>query len=178
MTVSMLTTRLSDVITGCGGNDTTCSRRSTVARGRSTNGMRKCRPGSSVREYRPSRSTITELACDTTRTARMIVITTNRTNRSTTIRPMALPLIAAPPVPWWSSRHPSLGLAGPIRWDRAGDAGAGRERRDHGGRGVDADALHGRTDFERVPVPAGAERDGPGRPDLAGELDAAATVGA
>ena len=28
MTVSMLTTRLSSVITGCGGNETTCSRRS------------------------------------------------------------------------------------------------------------------------------------------------------
>jgi hypothetical protein len=50
MTVSMLTTRLSEVITGCGGNETTCSRRSTTARGRSTNGTRKCRPASRVRE--------------------------------------------------------------------------------------------------------------------------------
>ena len=32
MTVSMLTTRLSSVITGCGGNETTCSRRSISGR--------------------------------------------------------------------------------------------------------------------------------------------------
>ena len=44
MTVSMLTTRLSEVITGCGGKDTTCSRRSTLARTLSTNGIRRCRP--------------------------------------------------------------------------------------------------------------------------------------
>ena len=44
MTVSMLTTRLSDVMTGCGGKVTTCSRRSMLARTLSTNGMRKCRP--------------------------------------------------------------------------------------------------------------------------------------
>ena len=53
MTVSMLTTRLSEVITGCGGNDTTCSRRSTPARTRSTNGMSRCRPASSVRVVAP-----------------------------------------------------------------------------------------------------------------------------
>ena len=49
----MLTTRLSDVMTGCGGKDTTCSRRSTPARTRSTNGMSRCRPASRVRLYRP-----------------------------------------------------------------------------------------------------------------------------
>ena len=45
MTVSMDTTRLSSVITGCGGKDTTCSRRSISGARRSTNGMRIVRPG-------------------------------------------------------------------------------------------------------------------------------------
>ncbi|SHW55116.1 Uncharacterised protein [Mycobacteroides abscessus subsp. abscessus] len=36
----MFTVRLSSVITGCGGKDTTRSRRSTLARIRSTNGTR------------------------------------------------------------------------------------------------------------------------------------------
>ena len=39
MTESMLTTRLSCVITGCGSNDITCSRRSAAGRTRSTNGI-------------------------------------------------------------------------------------------------------------------------------------------
>ena len=47
MTVSMLTTRLSHVITGCGGNDTTCSRRSMLAR----TGRRTAR-GSAARRQR------------------------------------------------------------------------------------------------------------------------------
>ena len=38
MTVSMLTTRLSSVITGCGGNETTVSRRSISGFTRSTYG--------------------------------------------------------------------------------------------------------------------------------------------
>ena len=45
MTESMLTTRLSSVITGCGGNDTTCSRRSISGRSRSMNGTTSARPG-------------------------------------------------------------------------------------------------------------------------------------
>jgi hypothetical protein len=49
MTVSIETTRLSLVITGCGGKETTCSRRSTVARALSTKGIRMCRPASRVR---------------------------------------------------------------------------------------------------------------------------------
>ena len=50
MTVSMLTTRLSSVITGCGWNETTCSRRSIISRTRSTNGTTIVSPGLSVRE--------------------------------------------------------------------------------------------------------------------------------
>ena len=48
-TVSMETTRLSSVITGCGGNEATCSRISTRPRIRSTNGTRMLRPGVRVR---------------------------------------------------------------------------------------------------------------------------------
>jgi hypothetical protein len=49
MTVSMPTTRLSSVMTGCGGNATTCSRRSISGFRRSTNGTMSASPGSSVR---------------------------------------------------------------------------------------------------------------------------------
>jgi hypothetical protein len=49
MTVSMPTTRLSSVITGWGGKETTCSRRSMSGLTRSTNGMISVSPGSSVR---------------------------------------------------------------------------------------------------------------------------------
>jgi hypothetical protein len=49
MTVSIPTTRLSSVITGWGGNETTCSRRSISGLTRSTNGMISVSPGSSVR---------------------------------------------------------------------------------------------------------------------------------
>ena len=45
----MPTCRLSEVMTGCGGKEMTCSRRSIVARTRSTNGTRMDRPGESVR---------------------------------------------------------------------------------------------------------------------------------
>ena len=49
MTVSMFTTRLSSVMTGCGGNETTVSRRSISGFSRSTNGTMIARPASSVR---------------------------------------------------------------------------------------------------------------------------------
>jgi hypothetical protein len=48
-TVSMPTTRLSSVITGWGGNETTCSRRSMSGLSRSMNGMSTLSPGFSVR---------------------------------------------------------------------------------------------------------------------------------
>jgi hypothetical protein len=49
MTESMATVRLSDVMTGWGGKDTTCSRRSIIGRIRSTNGTSNVRPGPCVR---------------------------------------------------------------------------------------------------------------------------------
>ena len=52
----MLRVRLSSVITGCGGNDTTRSRRSTRARTRSMNGTNKVSCPLTVRLYRPNRS--------------------------------------------------------------------------------------------------------------------------
>jgi len=50
MTVSIPTTRLSSVMTGCGGNATTCSRRSISGFTRSMNGTISVSPASSVRE--------------------------------------------------------------------------------------------------------------------------------
>src|SRR5487761_2208198 len=58
MTVSMLTTKLSSVITGCGGKETTFSRRSTSGLTRSIPGIIKFSPGTRVRWYLPSLSTI------------------------------------------------------------------------------------------------------------------------
>ena len=49
MTESIATVRLSDVITGCGGKLTTCSRRSISGRIRSTNGTSTATPGPWVR---------------------------------------------------------------------------------------------------------------------------------
>src|SRR5919204_1091996 len=80
MTVSMLTTRLSSVITGCGSNETTCSRRSTMSRMRSMNGTTIVNPGLSVRLYRPSRSTTPARACGT---MRIVLASTTRTKNAT-----------------------------------------------------------------------------------------------
>ena len=66
MTESIETTRLSSVITGCGSNETTCSRRSISGLSRSTNGITTCRPGVSVEWYRPTRSTTPARACGMT----------------------------------------------------------------------------------------------------------------
>ena len=70
MTVSMPTTRLSLVMTGCGGKLTTCSRRSMSGRSRSMNGTTTLSPACSVRWYRPNRSTMPARACGTIRTDR------------------------------------------------------------------------------------------------------------
>src|SRR3954454_3176177 len=73
----MPTCRLSAVITGCGGKEMTCSRRSIVARTRSTKGTSSARPGESVRLYRPSRSTTLAWACGTIVTLRARTRITN-----------------------------------------------------------------------------------------------------
>src|SRR6266511_2242335 len=54
--MSIDTTRLSEVITGCGGKLTTCSRMSTLVLTRSMNGISRLNPGESVRWYLHSRS--------------------------------------------------------------------------------------------------------------------------
>src|SRR3954447_1014677 len=89
MTVSMPTTRLSSVITGWGGNETTCSRRSIRGLTRSTNGTMSARPGSSVRWKRPRRSTTPARACGTIRIPDAAM---NSTNTITTIRAMTPPV--------------------------------------------------------------------------------------
>src|SRR5579862_4202919 len=77
MTESIETTRLSSVITGCGLNETTCSRRSISGRRRSTNGTTIARPGVRIRWKRPSRSTMPAFACGTIRIVRASMRTTN-----------------------------------------------------------------------------------------------------
>src|ERR671913_229096 len=69
MTESMLTIKLSSVITPCGGNGTTFSRMSMLYRTLSSTGTTRCGPGSSVRWNLPSRSTSPTRCCRMTRTA-------------------------------------------------------------------------------------------------------------
>src|ERR1700712_5673086 len=82
----MPTCRLSAVITGCGGKEMTCSRRSIVARTRSTNGTRTDRPGDSVRLKRPRRSTTLAWACGTMVTLLPRMMITRTTITSAAIR--------------------------------------------------------------------------------------------
>src|SRR5581483_1923556 len=86
MTVSMLTTRLSWVMTGCGGKLTTCSRRSSSGRIRSTNGTSTVNPGEHTRWNRPRRSTMPAVACGTIRMVRAKVTTTTKATTMTAIR--------------------------------------------------------------------------------------------
>src|SRR5262249_12516948 len=72
------TTRLSEVMTGCGAKLTTCSRMSTLERTRSTKGTSTLKPGVRVRWYLPSRSTTSIRCWGTTRTERIRTTTTSR----------------------------------------------------------------------------------------------------
>ena len=94
MTVSMFTTRLSSVITGCGGKETTCSRRSTSGRRRSTNGTSSASPGSSVRVVAAEALHDARHApAGTIRTARASVYTTTNATTIRTIAPADIPLL-------------------------------------------------------------------------------------
>src|SRR6478735_9198565 len=86
----MDTTRLSSVITGCGGKETTCSRRSSNGRSLSTKGIRIVSPGLSVRWYLPRRSTTPARACGMIRTDRTKTMMTN-TIRTTSTTASAVP---------------------------------------------------------------------------------------
>src|SRR6476661_7661008 len=90
MTVSIPTTRLSSVMTGCGGNETTCSRRSISGLTRSMNGTISASPGSSVRWKRPRRSTTPARACGTIRTPDAATNSTNTRMTSSAITPPAI----------------------------------------------------------------------------------------
>src|SRR5690606_29872075 len=151
MTVSIDTTRLSEVITGCGGKETTCSRRSTPARTWSTNGMRKWRPAYITVLNLPSRSTMSATACGTIRTARQIAMTTNRASRTRTTV---------------STRPPVLSVTRLLFG--VGDRHGG----DDGGRPVDPHHLDGGAGRQH-----GAGLRGAGGPDLTDELDAPGPVG-
>src|ERR1044071_6342448 len=80
----MFTVRLSWVITGCGGKETTCSRRSIRSRIRSMNGTRNVNPAPAVALYRPRRSITAAVACGTICTALNTATTTTSTTRLTT----------------------------------------------------------------------------------------------
>src|SRR3954470_13843349 len=90
MTVSMPTTRLSSVMTGCGGKETTCSRRSISGLTRATKGTISVSPGSRWREWRRSGSTIPARACGTIRTPAAATMKTNRARMIRTIRPAVM----------------------------------------------------------------------------------------
>src|SRR4051794_36765195 len=90
MTESMFTVRLSSVMTGCGGKETTCSRRAISRRPRSTYGTSSARPGSSVRSNRPRRSTTPARACGTLRIERATVRSTTNAIASSTISPAVI----------------------------------------------------------------------------------------
>src|SRR3954451_9927457 len=90
MTESMFTVRLSSVMTGCGGNETTCSRRSISGRTRSTYGTTSASPGWSVRRERPRRSTTPARAGGTIRIERATVTSTTNAIARTTIRPAVI----------------------------------------------------------------------------------------
>src|SRR3954453_2682214 len=83
----MPTETLSSVITGCGGNVTTCSRMSVSGRTRSTSGKTMCSPGRSVGLYPPQRSTTPARACGITRTVFAARNTANTNSTASTIRP-------------------------------------------------------------------------------------------
>src|SRR6202000_1347784 len=81
----MFRVRLSSVITGCGGTDTTRSRRSTRARTRSMNGISRVSCPLIVRLYRPSRSITAASACGISATdlaTTMIANTTSTANKN------------------------------------------------------------------------------------------------
>src|SRR3954467_8605408 len=109
----MPTCRLSAVITGCGGKETTRSRRSIGGRAGSTRGTGSARPGGSVRLYRPRRSTTLALACGTIVTLRATTRITNRAITMTAIRAGSTVLRslevgrAADPPPSDTARHHS-----------------------------------------------------------------------
>src|SRR5580693_2009546 len=95
----MPTTRLSRVMTGCGGKLTTCSRRSISGRSRSTNGVTTFRPAFSVRWYRPNRSTIPAVACGMMRTDRTMARTTRMTRTTSRMVATRVLMLGSPPRP-------------------------------------------------------------------------------
>src|SRR5579859_4836460 len=113
MMVSMLTTRLSFVMTGCGGNETTCSRMSSSLRTRSRNGVSKFSPGCRVRWYRPSRSTTISVACGTMRTDRISTRPTTPTTITSTTTSTRVLIPATVQIPNASGQSVLVGAGGP-----------------------------------------------------------------
>src|ERR1700742_4222976 len=89
----MFTVRLSSVITGCGGKDTTRSRRSTRARTLSMNGSSSVSWPDTVLLYRPSRSMTAASACGISAIDLATTMAANTTSTPTRIRPATAPSI-------------------------------------------------------------------------------------
>src|SRR5215212_1433072 len=89
----MLTVKLSSVITGWGGNDTTRSRRSTRARILSTNGSSKVSCPDTVLLYRPSRSITAASACGISAIDLATMMAANTTSTPTSTKPAIAPSI-------------------------------------------------------------------------------------
>src|SRR5688572_6329300 len=164
----MPTCRLSEVITGCGGKLMTCSRRSMVARTRSTNGTSRLSPGDRVRLYRPSRSITFAWACGTivTLLARTIAI-----SNAITITAMRTGSIGSS---LRRGRSPSDDLAVPVRRGHAARARFTLPRSfervaDDRRRAVDLQDPHGLADGEALATVLAA-----GRPLVGAHADPAA----
>src|SRR5918994_2137618 len=173
----MFTVRLSWVMTGWGGNDTTCSRRSVRARIRSMNGTMNARPGVWVFWKRPRRSITAAWAWGMICTDLPTAMITSSTNSRTTTSRTVVPSI-------WSHFLPARTLHSSSAYDfrvllagvlplrehqcrRAGDPHHGDPlpRLDH----LDAVERARRplvvTDPHPPPVPVHARHDGSGPPD-------------
>src|SRR4051812_8819480 len=154
MTESICTTRLSSVITGCGGKETTCSRRSISGRTRSTNGITTASPGSSVLLNRPSRSTTAARACGMIRMVRPRVRSTRNAITSSTIKPAVIKdLLVAASAPHQCAKRP-------IVWHRDH-----LSLRDQRGRPVDLHDVNPSARLEHVVLVVGARA-----PHLAADL--------
>lgn len=92
----MLRVRLSSVITGWGGNDTTRSRKSTRARIRSMNGTNNVSCPLTVRLYRPSRSITAASACGINATDLATTMIAKITRTASNTKPATAPSTGVP----------------------------------------------------------------------------------
>src|ERR1700722_4122274 len=92
----MFSVRLSSVMTGCGGNDTTRSRRSIRARMRSMKGTSRVSCPLTVRLYRPNRSITAASACGISATDLATTTMANITRTTSSTNPATAPCTGVP----------------------------------------------------------------------------------